>query len=224
MIPLDILADAQAVFYIAAVVIGVCFFAKKKSPLYFRLLFFGAACFLLEELYYLADYACTGAWSDEFSFAAFGAGAGYAFMLSANYGLFDHLVDDGSKECRRTGKLALFMPAVLVAVYILVSAFFIRTTGNVTYVILTVLCKTPMIFAAYFHTKHLFLPDKLHFLVDSLRPCNAVSLIVILTDVLSDVFFAFGNLTAYSICETVFSLSMIFMMITAERGRRRWKV
>ena len=219
---LDILANFQALFYFAAFLVGGWFFGLKKAPLYFRLLFCGVVCFLLEELYYLTDYACTGAWSEEYSFAAFGAGAGYSFMLSANYGMFDSIVDDGSADCRRIGRLALLTPMVLAAVYALASAYFIKTTGNVGYVILTVLCKAPMVLAAYYHTKHLLLPDRLHFLVEPLRLCNGVCLVLILADMLSDVFYAVGRLRAYSMCETVFSVALVGMMVTAERGRRGW--
>ncbi|MDO5331132.1 MAG: hypothetical protein Q4E99_00495 [Bacillota bacterium] len=216
------LAIAQVVLYVVAFIIGAKFFIMQKSPLYFRLLFYGVACFLLEELYYLVDYACNGAWPDTFSFATFGAGACYAFMFSANYGQFDSFVDDNSKGCIRARKLGYIAPALLILIYIVAGYHYISTTGNVAYVVLTVLCKLPAFFAAYYHLKHLLLPDVMHFVVDSLRPCNTACLCLIFIDILSDAFFAYGMETGYLLCETIVALVLIIVMLTAERGRLAW--
>lgn len=221
---MEVLTVIQVVLYIVALILGVKFFLIKKSPLYFRLLFYGVACFLLEELYYLIDYACSGSWSDTFSFAAFGASACYAFMLSANYGQFDSFVDDGSTGCKRATKVAFLAPACMVVIYIVAATYYLMTNGNVIDVVLTIVCKLPAFFAAYYHLKHLLLPDVMHFVVDSLRPCNAVCLALIMMDVFSDAFLAFGKDTAYMVCETVLSLMLVLMMIAAERGHKEWKI
>lgn len=218
------LAYLQFSLYLGAFILGIIFFARKKSPLYFRLLFYSTACFLLEEVYNFTDYICTGEWIDSFSFAAFGAGAGYAFMLSANYGLFDSIVDDGSKGCKRARKLAFLAPLVLITVFVVFGIKYFRITGKVLYVILLLLSKLPAFFASYYHMKHLILPDVISFMVNPLRLCNAACLIIILSDILSDVLFAFNNQTGYAVFETVFAVSLIIMMITAERGRREWKI
>lgn len=220
---LEKLANTQAIFYALAFFIGAVFFAKKRTPLYFRLLFYGVTCFFMEELYYLTDYLCSGTWSDAYSFAAFAASAGYTFLLSANYGAFDSIVDDGSKPCLKVRKLACIVPMLLVLVYIVFTIFYLRNGGDITYTVLTALCKIPMLFASYFHTKHLFLPDRLNFMIEPLRLCNAVCLLLIFTDVAADIFFTLNNYAAYSICETFFSVLLIFVMITAERGHKRWK-
>lgn len=214
----------QIVMYLAAFALGMKFFMTRKSPLYFKLLFYGVACFLLEEFYYLVDYACVGYWSQSFSFACFGASAGYAFLLSANLGQFDGFVDDGSKECKTARVIGLIAPIIFIVTYAIGGAYYIKTTGKVGYVVFTVVCKLPAFFASYFNLKHLVMVDKDHFLVDALRPCNAMCLCLIVVDVLSDVFFAIGNNTLYVAFDTLVSVFLVIIMIVAERGCRKWTI
>ena len=214
----------QFALYLAAFVLGLKFFLLKKTPLYFRLLFYGVACFLLEEIYYAVDFACTGVWGETFSFAAFGASAGYAFMFSANYGQFDSFVDDGSAGCERARKIAYLAPILLVVLYAFMGVECIRLTGRVAFVVLTILCKLPAFAAGYYNLKHLLLPDSMHFVVDSLRPCNLMCLCLILFDSVSDILDVLGYKLAYGICETIIAVILVLVMIFAERGHKAWKI
>ncbi len=221
---MEYLIIIRVILYLAALILGFKFFVINKSPLYFKLIFSAVVCFFLKDLYYLVDYACTGVWQNTFSFASFSAGAGYAFLFSANYGQFDSFVDDGSKQCKKAKNAAFVMPIALIATYILVFIYCIKTGNSISYVLLTVISKLPIFFAAYYHLKHLILPDTMHFMVDSLRPFNAVCIILIIIDSASDVLSVLGHTHAAGICETFIALLFVLIIFTAERGHRQWKV
>ncbi len=220
---MEYLIVLQVILYLIAIILGFKFFVINKSPLYFKLIFSAVVCFFLKNLYYLVGYACTGIWQNTSSFASFSAGAGYAFLFSANYGQFDSFVDDSSKQCKKAKNAAFVMPIVLIITYILVFIYCIKTYNSILYVLLTVISKLPLFFAAYYHLKHLILPDAMHFMVDSLRPFNAVCLLLITIDTASDVLSILGHIHAARICETVIALLFVLIIFTAERGHRQWK-
>lgn len=181
-------------------------FIHKNSPLYFKLLFFAAACFFLDILYQFVQEICMGGQVAAFSFSAFASTAGFLFMLSANYGQFDSFVDDKSPAFKNARIIAVLAPLAL-------AGLFIATTKS--HIILNMICKLPACFAAYFHLKHLILKDDIHFLVDSLRPYNLMCLIFTVFYFLSD--------TVY-VAKICMAICLSLMVITAERGRRKWKI
>ena len=67
---------------------------KKKRPLYLQLLVCAAGCFALEQLSYVINLWCgvTAA----VSIGMFGIFGSNFFLLSANYGTLDKIVDDGN--------------------------------------------------------------------------------------------------------------------------------
>ena len=210
--------------YLAAFIFGLYVCYKKKCPLYFRLLFFGVGCFFLEEIYYLTDYICIGNWSDSFSFACFGSGGCYAFMFSANYGLIDGIVDDGcsnSKAAKRTGRLA---PIILALIFIVCSVYSYKTNGRLLPMVLMLISKFMAFPAAYFQLKHLVLKDNVDYILSYLKPCNAMGLAVIFIDFISDASYTFGFLPGIAVTEYLIPLSLLGLMIAADRGIKQWMI
>ena len=210
------------VLYVAAFVYGLCTLFKKRSPLYFRLLVFGVGCFLLEDIYYLVDYICSGVWSTTFSFASFGAGGCYAFMFSANYGLFDGLVDDGGADALRCRKIGFIAPAVLLIILANGEYAWILGGGGFASGFLMILSKLFAFPAAYYHLKHLIMKDELDYLLTAIRPCNAIALCVILFDFLSDSLYSAGMNSAGAVTAMLLPLSLCGMMIAANKGVQKW--
>ena len=208
--------------YLAAFIFGLFACYRKTCPLYFRLLLFGVGCFFLEEIYYLTDYICIGDWSDSFSFACFGSGGCYAFMLSANYGLMDGIVDDGcsnSKAARRIGKIA---PLMLVLIFIVCSVYSYKTDGRLFPIVLMLISKFTAFPASYFQLKHLVLKDEIGYILSYLKPCNAMGLAVIFLDFISDASYTFGYLPGITVTEYLIPLSLLGLMIAADRGIKKW--
>lgn len=210
--------------YFAAFIYGLIAVFRRKSPLYFKLLFLGVGCFLLEDLYYLVDYVCTGGISSSFSFASFGAGGCYAFMFSANYGLFDGIVDDGSESALKARKLGFVFPAILVIIVCYSGYIWIANGGAIYATILLIISKLPAFPASYYHLKHLIIKDELNYILTFLRPCNIMALCVILADFMYEGLNLCGYLTAAFIVKLFIPISLFGMMMAANWGCKKWMI
>lgn len=221
---MDVLNLIYVILYFVAAVIGFHAFILHKSPLYFRLLFYAVLCCLAEEMYYYINYLCIGHDPTGFSFASFGASACYVFLFSANYGQFDSFVDDGSNLFKKARRIGLIAPFVLGAMSISVCAYYMTVDHNIFAAVLVFICEFPAFFAAYYHLKHLILPDPINFLVKPMRSCNFMCLLFITLDLVYDVAVVM-DCEVFEIClDFAIPISLSAVMIAAERGRREWKI
>lgn len=211
----------ELILYLIATMLGLFFFIYRKSPLYFKLLFFAVACCLLEELYNFVYSICIGGAALTFSFATFASGAAFAFLYSANFGQFDSFVDDGSLEFKNARAIGFAAPIALAAVFVLT---IIKSNYSIWHIALLLICKLWAFFACYYHLKHLILPDKIHFMVDALRPCNLICLVYIFMNFLCDFARATSADAATKILSLAMPLCLIAMIIAAEGGLRKWKI
>ena len=209
------------ILYLTALIYGGICFLRKKMPLYFKLLFFAVACFFQEKLYFTVNYFCTGSWDNTFNFAIFGSGAAFAFMLSANYGQFDGIVDDGSKEYAKYRHIAVIAPIITGLISVMVAAHHIHMNHEWFFVVVILLVNLPGILASYFNMKLLIFPDV--FMVKPLRACNAMGLIVIFASIISEFYFVIDAGLLNMIVELLCSVSLIIWMICARRGFKGWK-
>lgn len=154
----------------AAFIFGGIKLFKKKKPLYLQMLVCAAGCFALEELSSLVSLWCNAA-SGLFSIGMLGILGCNFFLLSANYGTLDKIVDDnGNKKVRF---YALAAPAVLTV--LLAAACAAKRKFDFSSAI-RVLVMLPALPASYFNLKHVLLPkDDFGFLSAS-RPCNIAAL------------------------------------------------
>lgn len=210
--------------YFAAFIYGLLAVFKKQSPLYFKLLFLGVGCFLLQDLYYLVDYVCTGSISMDFSFASFGAGGCYAFMFSANYGIFDGIMDDGLESALKARKLGFIAPIILALIVCYSGYVWLTNGGAVSASVLLLISKLPAFPASYYHLKHLIIKDESNYMLTFLRPCNIMALCVILIDFLYEGMNSCGYHTAAFITNLLLPISLFGMMVAANRGCKKWMI
>ncbi|MDO5331740.1 MAG: hypothetical protein Q4E99_03590 [Bacillota bacterium] len=170
----------------------------------------------------MVDYVCSGAWSTTFSFASFGAGGCYAFMFSANYGLFDGLVDDGGVNALKCRKIGLIAPIALLIIFAIGEYTRFLSGEGLVPCLLMLLSKFFAFPAAYYQLKHLIMKDEFNYLLTALRYCNAMALCVILFDFLSDALSACGANLFGAVTAMLLPLSLCAMMIAANRGIQKW--
>lgn len=153
----------------AAFLRGCFVFFRRGKPLYFQLLVCAAGCCGLAALSAVVNTLC-GAVQEGFHISLLGLLGCCFFLLSANYGQMDGVVDDGSADNRKARWLALLAPGVLAGALVLL---LVRGTVPV-YTAVFCLSALP---AAYYNLKHLLLPvDELGFL-RATRLCNGCSLL-----------------------------------------------
>ena len=104
---------ASFLIAVLAFVFGAVKLFKKKKPLYLQLLVCAAGCFAIQQLSYVVNLWCEV--NAAVSIGILGIFGCNFFLLSANYGTLDKVVDDGkgSKKARAFAIIAPVIMAVL---------------------------------------------------------------------------------------------------------------
>ena len=192
---------------------------KKGTPLYWQLYICAAGCFALRQLSETVNILC--GIQGNISVGMLGIFGCNFFLLSANYGTLDKVVDDGGAENKSARRLALLAPAVLAALIALV--FFAWRKNDPLCGALWLLMLLPMLPASYFNLKHLLMPLDAFELLRATRPCNLAALGFYLLSALYAVFRALGKTAAAGGVSVVLSASMLFLVSAAIRGAKKWK-
>ena len=206
---------AAAAFWLGALKL----FAKDK-PFYMKLLVCAAGCFMLEQQLLLIDMWCGV--HEVFSIGMLGIlGCNY-FLLSANYGTLDKVVDDGSSQ-NRTAKLLANIAPLCIAL-LCVNAFFIWKDKDIICALMWMLMLLPAIPASYFNLKHILLPNDACGFLHATRNCNISALILYVVMVAFVTCSAFDNSRLVGILSLLMSLSVFGITISAIRGAKKWEI
>ena len=211
-----------ASFVIAAVAFwfGAVKLFTRKKPFYMKLLVCAAGCFMLEQQLLLINLWCGV--HEVFSIGMLGIlGCNY-FLLSANYGTLDKIVDDRAIENRPARLLAIIAPVIIALLCL--NAFFAWRDKDIICDILWMLMLLPAIPASYFNLKHILLPEDAGGFLRATRNSNISALIlyVIMT------FFvrcsATDNSRLEGILSLLMSLAVLGITISAVRGAKKWGI
>ncbi len=208
-------------FFIAACAFtyGALKLFKKGKPMYFQLLICAAGCYALEELSTIVNYLC-GGFEETVTIGLLGIFGCNFFLLSANYGQLDRIVDDGSSVNNRAKRIALLAPFVFIAVT--VSIFLHQMRESLFGAVAFSLIMVPAIPASYFNLKHLMMPvDDFGFL-RSTNPCNISALIFYLLTAVHILLINFKP--GFDITSILISLSVLTVVICSEKGAKKWGI
>jgi len=184
-------------------VFGACAFFRKGKPLYFQLLVCASGCCALHRLWSVVSLLC--GFSGTLNVGLFGLAGCLFFLLSANYGTLDRLVDEGKGINRRQRIAAWIAPFVLVLAII---ALFIAGRDRIGACVVLLLACLPALPSAYFSMKHLLLPDDEVGILCATRLCN----VCILLFCVASVVYLFAVLLALPLLSGICTLAMAFIM------------
>ena len=196
---------------------GAARFFKKKKPMYFQLLICAAGCFALKELSYAVTELCGG---EELpvSVALLGAFGSFFFLLSANYGQLDGIVDDGDKANRKARVLAWIAPIVFGAALAVV--LFTSSKGGTAIRVIYGIAFLPVLPASYYNLKHLLLPIDPFGFLRATKMCNVAALYFYVLNILQIA--SSGNLALY--ISVLLALNVVWIVMSSERGMKRWGI
>lgn len=214
-----ILAIASFAVAAGAFTFGVIRLFKKKKPLYFQLLVCAAGCFAIAQLSMLVNLWCNV--TQAVSVGMLGILGCNFFLLSANYGTLDKIVDDG-KGSKSARTVALIAPIVMAAAT--VAAFFVWKDKDTFCAVMWSLMMLPSLPASYYNLKHVLLPiDPFGFLIAT-KPCNIAALsFYVITAVYVIGTAVWGALTD-GILAVLMSLAVLGLTVAAEKGAKQWGI
>ena len=192
---------------------------KKGTPMYWQLYICAAGCFALRQLSETVNFLC--GLRGNISVGMLGIFGCNFFLLSANYGTLDKVVDDGGAENRPARLYALTAPVIMAALIALV--FFTWREKNPVCGALWLLMLLPMLPASYFNLKHLRMPLDAFELLRATRPCNLAALGFYLLSAFYAVFRALGKTSAAGVISVLLSVSMLLLVSAAIKGAKKWK-
>ena len=208
-------AVAAAAFWLGAIKL----FGTKK-PLYMKLLVCAAGCFMLEQQLLLINLWCGV--KEMFSIGMLGIlGCNY-FLLSANYGTLDKMVDDGAKK-NRAARLIAFIAPVVVTVACF-NVFLVWKDKDIICAVMWMLMLLPAIPASYLNLKHILLPPDDFGFLKATRFCNVSALALYIVISAFAACSASDSSRLVGIFSCLMSLAVFGVMVSAIRGAKKWGI
>lgn len=199
----------------AALLYGLCTAFRKKTPLYYKIVFFAmASCFLGLGYCALAQLLWPQGLQG-FHVGYFGSMGMYFFLYSSYYGAINSLADDGTREFHRY-RVAAFLVAALTAVSAGTGIWVLGTGQR----LLSTLVLIPVVATVYFSVKHLIFPDVEMGIIAAMRPFNAMVSALCLLQA-ADLCLPAGGTGAWlrAVCMAIL---LMFCLPVARRGVQRW--
>ena len=206
---------AAAAFWLGAIKL----FGTKK-PLYMKLLVCAAGCFMLEQQLLLINLWCDV--EEMFSIGMLGIlGCNY-FLLSANYGTLDKMVDDGDKKSRAARLIAFIAPVVVTVACF--NVFLVWKGKDIICAVMWVLMLLPAIPASYLNLKHILLPADDFGFLRATRFCNVSALALYIVMAAFAACSASDSSRLVGIFSCLMSLAVFGVTVSAIRGAKKWGI
>ena len=144
----------------------------KGVALYYQLIVAAAGCLMLGKVYELTNIIIIGELPNTFHIGYLGAIACFLFLLSANYGQIDSLIDTRGSELRKYRVISMIAPVLLI----IMGIFAIQHIELLEIKIITIVTILPIVFAARLSLKHIIIPDPGDGFIKAIRPTNIIVL------------------------------------------------
>lgn len=216
-----ILEVSAFAFSAAAFGYGALQILRKNVPKYFKLFVFAAACYTLEELWYIVYFfLAKGIYDNPVTVRLFGIFGCLCFMLSTNANEFDKIVDEWHNK--RTRILSCFAPLLLVIIYCtywLLSGDEMKTADKAV----GLLSVSPAIFGSYFSLKHLLLPEDSMGFLKITKSINILLLVFYAANFAYPVVLLYLPKTIINCYDLLISVMLFGLMILCRKGADKWK-
>ena len=196
---------------------GALHFLTKKSALYLQMIACGVGCQMFARLFDVIYIALNGELHREFNIGMLGIVGSFLFILSANYGQMDSLVDDGSAALRPTRRKALLAPAALLALY----AGFCCAERTMALRLAVGLITAFLLPAAYYSFKHFIIYAVEGGVIRCIRGYNLLALAYAVLVLLEFIFGYLSLAAPYALACIGVGAVTLAMMPTLQRGWAR---
>ncbi len=203
----------------SAFALGVAKIFKKKKPLYLQLIICAVGCFAIQQLSYVVNIWCNV--TAAVSIGMFGIFGCNFFLLSANFGTLDKIVDDG-KGSGKARAISVIAPVIMAVPA--VAAFLSWKDKDLFCAVMWLVMLIPALPASYFNLKHILLPmDPFEFL-RATKPCNISALVFYIVTVVYIICSASQNSTVSGVVSVLMSVSVLALSLSAVRGAKKWGI
>ena len=192
---------------------------RRKIPMYLQLPVCAAGCFAVQQLSHLVNLWCNV--TAAVSIGMFGIFGCNFFLLSANFGTLDRIVDDG-KDSRRARRRAFIAPAAMAALD--AAAFLSWKDRDLFCAVMWLAMLCPALPASYFDLKHILLPMDPFGFLRATKPCNIAALAFYPVTAAYVICSAFAESAVIGLHAILMSLAVLALSICAVKGAKIWGI
>lgn len=208
------------IFSVIALLYGLIVTGRKNTALYFKLVLGAVGCNALGYFYDVCELLTTNDLSEGFTISYLGSIGCFLFLLTANLGYLDGVIDDRTNKMKASRFLALLAPLGVALSYLPNVFAEIDLDTKISYALIWL----PAAFSAYYNLKHVLIPDMGFGFVRAIRPFNVCSLIYIATNLLHYTVWNYFGWTAILLTGILQGLSIFALIITAKYGVEKWTI
>ncbi|MBR7037819.1 MAG: hypothetical protein IKI21_01020 [Oscillospiraceae bacterium] len=196
-----------------------CFF-RKRSALYIRMIVFGIGCAMLGRLFETLQLFTNGEIPPGFHVGILGVIGSFLFFFSSNYGQMDSLVDDGTKKFLRYRLISLIAPAVMIGLYAVclprIETVQSAVVGGIETIVIAM--------AAYFHLKHVIIPDVDLGIIRSLRYYDLLALTYAVLCMAEQVLTVYPIPAALIAVYVLMCIALLLFVPILKGGMKKWVI
>ncbi len=188
---------------------------RRKTPLFYKIAFFGIASCTLGTCYYVLALWLRPGVVEGFHVGYFGYIGMFFFLFSSYYGAMNSIADGKEKKYRPYRLAACVLPVLLIG-FAVMKIWQEGILENILLIIFLV----PSAATIYFAGKHLIMPDVEMGIIATMRPYNAVIVALCITQMI----LLFGNTEgawAWA-AEAVNAVLVAASLPLARKGVRKW--
>lgn len=200
---------------------GLRHFFKKGKPLFVQTLTMAMGSHALGSIYQLCMTVSTEEVLEGYTPAYLGRIGFFLFIIAANYGQLDRIVDDGSKKMWFARFFALVAPICAGLLFIpnaMISDVPIAT--KTIYALVWI----PAVISVYFNLKHAIIPDLDFGFIKALRRYNVFALCVSFSELLCLTAWSYLEGVPMVITAVIFSVFCVLTIVAAKRGVEKWTI
>lgn len=195
-------------------------FYKKSGTLYLDIIVAAIGCLFLERLYKVIYIFSFDSLPSGFYLGYLGMFGCFLFLTSSNFGVIDHIMDDGSKGLGKYRIISLIAPVIVCGITFLSVSY----AQDIMTKIFCVLLAIPIALASYFSLKQILFPDQEFLFLKLIKPCNFVALIMAILACFDIYTRMTGNDSYNQIIEYLMCVACLALTYFVERGHQKWEI
>ena len=198
---------------------GICTLFVKSVPLYFKLSMCAVICAVMELVYDELLWSLAAEGYVTVNLGVLGACGFYFFVLAANYGVFDSIVDGGRPEYKWARRISWIMPVILLPTMIYNTIA--ENALSPIYLLISVIIVIGLLPCTYYNLKIILMRDDGTHFVRGAKPMNTAALVYILLPFI-DGYIGSDSLEIASLLSIGINLSLIAMVFCINWGVKQW--
>ena len=206
-----------------AMIYGLIYLRRNTKVLYVKMICWSVVCAFFARLFLLLYHILVQIYDVDINMGTMGLFGSLLFLLSANFGQIDGLVDDGSGRFLKTRLLALLAPLSVLGLFLYYFHIYAEL-GYTDYYVNSLIFTLFIIVCIYYNFKHLIIYDVEGGIVRSLRPYNIAAILYELSLFFEWFWMHTVEFDLYIIAMAIQGIVILAILPLVRGGVRKWTI